>query len=81
MIKQNNIHEGIISKLKEKVEHQIWSSDPDAINMLRDELDLYMMESGLTSEQMQSLKNSKTRLDNIETKLLLQGKFQFLLIF
>ena len=73
MIKGENIHDATVQAIEERVNNQMFKFDHKESEGLKDEIELYLMESGLTPSQIHRLKHAKSKLNNIESKTFMES--------
>ena len=74
MIKSQKIHEGTIQSIEERVSNVMFTYNARETDGLKDEIDLYIMESGLTPAQTKRLKQAKNKLNDVEGKNFMESK-------
>ena len=78
MIKNQNVIDESITTMEERVDSQIFLFDSKKTEGLKDEIDLLLLEGGLTPSQTHRLKQAKSKLNNVETKGFMDSRLNFL---
>ena len=81
MNKTSNVNDQTIADFETKIEQQLWNTNPEDISKLKDEIDLYLFEGDLSVPDLSKLKKARKRLDDIENKVLIQGRFPPIFIY